>query len=115
MRRLTARLLLILLLVGTLTPLALAIATPAPHACCMRKPIHGGVAPHVQFTASDDCCGHDCCRAATRSNWAQAPEGKSNNLSFSCGQLIVRSASVPEDSGSNSLHSGRSPPQFSNA
>jgi hypothetical protein len=113
MQRLTARCLLVLLLVGTLSPLALAIGAPAPHACCMRKPMHGGVAPQVQLTASADCCGHDCCRAATRSNWAQAPEGRSNNLSLPCGQLIVRSAWVEEDSDSDSLHSGRSPPQFS--
>src|SRR5882672_6743134 len=40
MHRLTARLLLVLLLVGTFAPVALAISAPVLHACCMRKPLH---------------------------------------------------------------------------
>ena len=40
MYRLTARLLLALLLAGTFVPVAMAISAPVPHACCMRKPMH---------------------------------------------------------------------------
>ncbi len=37
MHRLTARILLVLVLVGMFAPLALATAGPPQHACCMRK------------------------------------------------------------------------------
>ena len=37
MHRLTARILLVLVLVGTFAPLALATSGPPQHACCMRK------------------------------------------------------------------------------
>ena len=40
MYRLTARLLLVLLLAGTFVPVAMAVSAPVPHACCMRKPMH---------------------------------------------------------------------------
>ena len=40
MHRLTARLLLILMLSGTFAPAALAISAESPHACCKRKPLH---------------------------------------------------------------------------
>ena len=45
MHRLTARLLLVLLLVGVFVPVALAISATSAHACCMRKPMHGRAFP----------------------------------------------------------------------
>src|SRR5437899_354938 len=39
MNRWTARVLLLLLLMGTFGPVALAISASAQHACCMRKPM----------------------------------------------------------------------------
>src|SRR5277367_2338203 len=40
MHRLTARVLMVLLLAGVLVPVAEAITAPTPHACCLRKPMH---------------------------------------------------------------------------
>jgi hypothetical protein len=48
MHRVTARSLLVLLLVGVFVPVGLAIAAAPPHACCLRKAMHDG-APHSQF------------------------------------------------------------------
>jgi hypothetical protein len=72
MYRLTARLLLTLLLVGIFAPVAMAISAPAPHACCLRKPQHS---PHSSSVRAAKCGNHDCCRTATTANWAQgAPQ-----------------------------------------
>ncbi|MGA8151532.1 MAG: hypothetical protein WB952_11325 [Terriglobales bacterium] len=68
MHRLTARLLLILLLVGVFVPVALAISTPAPHACCLRMRMHDS--RNQEFHAPPACCNHDCCRPLTVSQWA---------------------------------------------
>jgi hypothetical protein len=70
MHRLTARLLLILMLSGTIAPAALAISAPSPHACCKRKPLHNHGGPSSEFRASD-CGNHDCCRPLTVSQRAQ--------------------------------------------
>jgi hypothetical protein len=70
MHRLTARLLLILMLSGTLAPAALAISAPSPHACCKRKPLHNHGGPSSEFKASD-CGNHNCCRSLTVSQRAQ--------------------------------------------
>jgi hypothetical protein len=76
MHRLTARLLLFFALVGILAPLALAAAS-APRACCLRKGVH-----HCQNSLASEseplvlrdasCCNHDCRRAVTTPQWAQA-------------------------------------------
>jgi len=70
MLRLTARLLLVVLLIGIFTPVALAISTPPVHACCMRKPLHDHASHQAQFQALD-CCQHNCCRPLTVARWAQ--------------------------------------------
>src|SRR5580693_2506113 len=71
MHRLTARLLLTLMLVGTLAPVALAISAPAPHACCMRKPMHTHGSNDAEFRAPATRCQHDCCHALTGFRSAQ--------------------------------------------
>jgi hypothetical protein len=110
--RLTARLLLILLLVSAFAPVALAISTPEPHACCLRKPMRDGQRdPEIQ--SRPDCCRHDCCRPLTVSLWAHfAPLANAR----------VTPASVPLTSELRLIHrtisgnrsdSVRAPPQFS--
>ena len=112
MHRLTARLLLILLLVSAFAPVALAISTPEPHACCLRKPMRDGQRdPEIQ--SRPDCCRHDCCRPLTVSLWAHfAPLANAR----------VTPASVPLTSELHLIHrtisgnrsdSVRAPPQFS--
>ena len=69
MHRLTASLLLVLLLAGTLAPVALAISVAPPHACCLRKPQRDKGSHDFSFRAPN-CCRHDCCRSLTVSHWS---------------------------------------------
>jgi len=80
MQRLTARFLLLFALVGTFVPLALA-ATAAPlHSCCLRKAAHqchgvsnaAGNEADQRAIRGTGCCNHDCCRALTTSQSADA-------------------------------------------
>jgi len=112
MHRLTARVLLTLLLVGTFAPLALAISAPAPHACCMRKPMSGDAAPGSQFSATPDCCNHDCCRVVTTSQSAWIVSAR-NHRSAARAKLSPQLTTASGSCGATTLHSGRSPPQFS--
>lgn len=74
MHRLTARVLLLFVLVGNFVPLALASAGQKVHACCARKAhrCHGGAIADSSRTSIHDasCCNHDCCRAVTTAQWA---------------------------------------------
>ena len=74
MQRLTARFLLLFALLGTFAPLALAATTAPLHACCIRKThhCHDSASPEsTQLVITETTsCGHDCCRAATTSQWA---------------------------------------------
>lgn len=74
MYRLTARLLLVLLLVGTLAPVALAISVPLPHECCMRKPMHDH-GSRVLASQVMDSQNHNCCPPVTTSHWAELESG----------------------------------------
>ncbi len=76
MHRLTARLLLVLLLVGTFAPVALAISAPVPHACCMRKPLHDQGSRRVEGRARlkgrlQHPLPSDLLAAAVASGWVQ--------------------------------------------
>jgi len=113
MHRLTARVLLTWLLVGTFGPLALAISAPAPHACCMRKPMRGAATPNAEFHAPLGCCGHDCCRSMTVSHWAHAAQGNGGHgLTASAGVELIVVRNEPL-SPAVRLLSARAPPQFS--
>ena len=87
MHRLTARLLLILMLSGTLAPAALAISAPAPHACCKRKPLHNHGGHSSEFQASD-CGNHNCCRPLAVSQRAQPRPSISGCVSQTSGTLL---------------------------
>jgi len=113
MHRRTARFLLILLLVSIFAPVGLAISTPAPHACCMRKPMHDRGSHDSEFNAPPGCCNHDCCRPLTVSHWAHVAPAARNVADPIA--LSLNSAARPFDltSAVDSAHSGRAPPQFS--
>ncbi len=113
MHRATARLLLVLLLVGIFMPVALAISAAPPHACCLRKPMHGRPSHDAQFQAPPACCQHDCCRPLTVSRGAH-PASKTGAPAASA-STILRSQreSIGFASSVNYAHSGRAPPQFS--
>ena len=112
MHRLTARFLLTLMLVGIVTPVALAISAPAPHACCIRKPMHDHATRSREFNAPPTCCSHDCCHAltVTQSPYLLPPvttQVAIFSVPLQVGQRAAnRSCLIP------STHCGRAPPQF---
>jgi len=79
MHRLTARFLLVLMLVGTIAPVALAISAPAPHACCLRKPAHHHGSSDLEVHAAS-CDSHSCCSPVTTAHWAELESGMNPNL-----------------------------------
>jgi len=113
MHRLTARLLLTLTLVGILVPVALAVSAAAPHACCMRKPMHDHGPASAELHASAANCNHDCCNALTVSQSPQLlPSAGAETAAFST-QLPAEQAPINRSCLIGSPHSGRAPPQFS--
>jgi hypothetical protein len=74
MYRLTARLLLVLLLAGLFVPVAMAISAPLPHACCMRKAMHdhGSARGEVNAVGGQN---RNCCPPATTAHWAELGSG----------------------------------------
>jgi hypothetical protein len=112
MHRLTARLLLMMLLLSVFAPVALAISTSAPHACCLRKPLRDGRHdPEIQSTPA--CCRHDCCRPLTVSLWAHfAPQANARVTSTSV-PLPSELRLIHRTSSGNRSDSVRAPPQFS--
>src|SRR5579872_2105213 len=113
MHRTTARLLLILLLVGVFVPVALAISAAPPHACCLRKPMHCRPSHDAQFQAPPGCCQHDCCRPLTVSRGA-CPAFNTGTHRTSA-STILQFEQEPTGFASlvNYACSGRAPPQFS--
>ena len=73
MQRLTARFLVLFALAGTFVPVALAATAAPPHACCIRKAMHqchgSGQSDQLMIRGAG-CCGHDCSRGVTTSQWA---------------------------------------------
>jgi hypothetical protein len=104
MHRVTARLLLLVLLVGTIAPLAVASSMPAVGPHCNRKsapaaPVmdmpgchHASSASHHHaeaaaapadqvLDADHSCCDHECCRSMARSQWAHVSlKGRTQTL-----------------------------------
>jgi hypothetical protein len=56
-QRLTGKALLVFLLAGILVPVAMAVAQPAPHACCVRKAMQGSAAQIRDAGCDMRCCG----------------------------------------------------------
>jgi hypothetical protein len=113
MHRLIARLLLILLLAGIFAPVALAITAPAPHTCCMRKPVHEQGSHDSEFQGPPACCNHDCCRPLTVSQWADLGAGVTTCSSLPAAKLQSRTLPANVLSLMHHVLSVRGPPQFS--
>jgi|SRR5580692_4324427 hypothetical protein len=113
MHRLTARLLLILLLVGIFAPVALAISAPAPHACCMRKPMHERGSNGAELSTIPARCNHDCCHALTVSQSPHLLPSAGTQVATFSTQLPVERTTVNRSDLLQSSHSDRAPPQLS--
>src|SRR5690349_9973443 len=112
MRRLTARILLVLLLVGVFAPAALAIASPAPHACCMRKPLNRQTPHEAQFN-TPGCCSHNCCGPLTVSPWAQTKPSRGSAVNPRSASLLSELRPLLRTLDRHDGHSGRAPPSSS--
>jgi hypothetical protein len=113
MHRLTARLLLTLTLVGIFVPVALAISAPAPHACCMRKPMHDHGSAGAELQASPASCNHDCCHALTVPQSPHLLPSAGTQIATFSTQLPAEPVVLNRCQVIPSSHSGRAPPQFS--
>jgi len=111
MNRWIARVLLLLMLTGTFGPVALAISTPAPHACCMRKPMRRS--GHESAFQSASCQDHRCCTPLASTHWAQAETVRRVHVTLPATVLNSGMPPVaPKRHVERSL-SVRAPPQFS--
>jgi hypothetical protein len=113
MHRLTARALLVLLLLGVFVPVALAVSAAPPHACCMRKPMHGRPSHDSEFHAPPGCCQHDCCRTLTVSQWANLSPQTNIERTPASAPLEAELQEFHFKPPINHAYSGRAPPQIS--
>lgn len=109
MYRLTARLLLALLLAGIFVPVALAISAPVPHACCLRKPMHdrGFGSPEIQAVGGQN---HNCCPPVTTAHWAEMGSGIASNIQPLLASLSPDSHPLRLSHQVNTLRPVRGPP-----
>src|ERR1700689_3086813 len=107
MHRLTARALLVLLLVGVFAPVALAISAAPAHACCLRKPMHGRPSHDAQFEAPPGCCQHDCCRSLAVSRTANLTSKTCAQAPAAATMLRSELESIRLAATVNHAHSGR--------
>src|SRR5207302_10039245 len=107
----TVRVLQLLMLTATLGLVALAISTPPPHACCMRKPMRRS--GHESAFQSASCKDHRCCTPLASTHWAQAETVRRVDVTLPATVLNSGMPPVaPKRHVERSL-SVRAPPQFS--
>ena len=109
MHRLTARLLLVLLLAGIFVPAVMAVTAPLPHACCMRKPMHnhGSSSRDLQAVSGQN---RSCCPPVTTAHWAELGSGIDSNVHPLLAYLAPVSPAVLHSDYGNSLQPVRGPP-----
>ena len=94
-------------------PVALAISAAPPHACCLRKPMHGRPSHDAQFQAPPGCCQRDCCRPLAVSRGAHPTSKTGIHATSKSTILQAHREPIHFTSSVNHAHSGRAPPQFS--
>jgi hypothetical protein len=123
MYRLTARLLLVLLLAGTFVPAALAISAPLPQACCMRMGMQAaGAHPCCPRKAMHDhgsrnreiqavgCQHQNCCTPVRTNSWAELGSGIGSNTHPLLALLSSESHPFLDSHQANALQPVRGPP-----
>ena len=110
-QRLTARVLLILLLVGSFAPVALAASATPPHACCLRKPLHDQSGRGSQFQPVA-CEHHSCCPPLARTHWAEASFRHLAQANRASATLTPDLRQLFRGSATPNSRSVRAPPQF---
>ncbi|PYV98304.1 MAG: hypothetical protein DMG89_11535 [Acidobacteria bacterium] len=110
MQRLTARLLLVLLLAGTFTPAALAVSMPTPHACCARKTAHQHSSQGLVFQ-SVSCEDHRCCAPVTKGEWAESVIPDRSLVQFAHADRVFFLPLAWASYGREESHAVRAPPR----
>jgi hypothetical protein len=109
MYRLTARLLLVLLLAGTFVPVAMAVSAPVPHACCMRKPMHDHGSGSREIQAVFGPTGN-CCPPVTTAHWAELGSGIDSNTHPLLAYLLPGAHPILHSDHAVALRPVRGPP-----
>jgi hypothetical protein len=113
MHRLIARFLLLVSLAANLGPLATAIVAAPLHACCVRKAHQCHDSETEQLVIRDaSCCSHDCGRAITTSQWAQAQPLAAAFCAPKIETHFCKSIKSSPNTEAPSFQSTRGPPQF---
>jgi hypothetical protein len=112
MQRLTARLLLLLVVVsGSFSPLLQAFSAQPPHACCLRR-LHASKDSPLQI--SDTTAAHEnCCPPVTTRQSAQAADLKIFSSVLAISSLDLGPVDVGHNLEFTSNLSTRAPPTFS--
>ena len=113
MHRLTARIMLVVALLGAFAPSALAALYEPPHACCVRRVhhCHNSIDPDSELAIRDvSCCKNEGCRAVTTTRWAHAqPPSAGFFLRAADLSLAAQRANIPFSAPAES-QSTRAPP-----
>lgn len=108
MHRTIARVLLVLMLVGTFVPIGLAMTAPATHACCLRK-AHGGHSEAPQVNALETGNGK-CCPPLATANWSKASAPVVVQRISATATLAIADGCLVHSVEFNALLSARAPP-----
>ena len=112
MQRFIARVVVVLMLVGVLVPAALAVSAPAPHACCMRKPMHQPAPNQAEFSVRH-CGNHECCRSLAASQWAEPAPSSSDYARQQTASLHLQGNVIYRTADLRSFQFVRGPPLVS--
>ena len=120
MRRLIARILLVLLLVGVMAPAGLAFSAQPTCPCChgkccrrMMQKMRRARASHGPAARAAACCGHACNCWLGTTQYAHPQSPVSALSALASASLVSSSGGARSASQPDSAHSGRAPPAFS--
>jgi hypothetical protein len=111
MQRLTSRILLVLLLVSTFAPAALAVDGPPQHACCLRM-LHSHSQTTTTLAAVHPRDGN-CCPPMATGHWAQVAQQAGVGAALAREIAGHGLRNVHPGSSISTAYSGRAPPTFS--
>jgi hypothetical protein len=113
MQRRTAQFLLLLAVVGTFIPVALAVTAPPQHACCIRAThhCHNSSASNQPAVSSAETCNHACCRGAVTAQWAVIEPSVLATPGTRLGPRAAESSASTYLAKAFSFKSPRAPPQ----
>jgi hypothetical protein len=113
MHRLTARSLLLLILMGAFSPVLEALSARAPHACCLQK-MHGTPAQNgVPGLHEEAVHQGNCCPPMTTPHSAHLAVVPSSIAAIYSAGLELLPADQHSATASLASHSSRAPPVFS--